>query len=176
MAKGPLVLIVFLILASGAIAIMVAVALSSLGAPLEQSALQAKGYALRRWWFIGLTLCLAIIFAVTVPWFPYAHPHGSSSTRGAALRVKIIAQQYGFTMPSVLPLNRPILFDVTSLDVNHGFGIYGPQDQLIAQVQAMPDYTNHLPVVFTRPGHYTVRCLEYCGIGHAYMRGGFDVR
>lgn len=174
MAKGPLVLPVFLILASGAIAIMVAVALSSLGPPLEQSALQPKGYALRRWWFIGLTLCLAVIFAVTVPWFPY--PHGSSGGTGAPLHVKVIAQQYGFTMPSVLPLNRPILFDVASMDVNHGFGIYGPQNQLVAQVQAMPDYTNHLPVTFTRPGHYTVRCLEYCGIGHAYMQGGFEVR
>jgi cytochrome c oxidase subunit 2 len=65
---------------------------------------------------------------------------------------------------------------VTATDVNHGFGIYTPNGKVFAQVQAMPDYVNHLELIFLVPGHYTVRCLEYCGIAHAAMHGEFDVR
>ena len=35
-------------------------------------------------------------------------------------------------------------FDVTSVDVNHGFGVYDPNGRLIGSVQAMPGYTNEL--------------------------------
>jgi cytochrome c oxidase subunit 2 len=78
-------------------------------------------------------------------------------------------------MPSHFPVNRRIIFEVTSRDVNHGFGVYDPQGHLIAQVQAMPDYVNYLEVTFHQPGRYTVRCLEYCGIGHAMMEKTISV-
>lgn len=78
--------------------------------------------------------------------------------------------------PAVVAAGDPIVFDVTSKDVNHGFGIYDPAGHLVAQVQAMPEYVNHLPLRLTARGHYTVRCLEYCGIAHAAMQGAFEVR
>jgi heme/copper-type cytochrome/quinol oxidase subunit 2 len=78
-------------------------------------------------------------------------------------------------MPDQFPLNRRIIFEVTSSDVTHGFGIYGPDGQLIAQTQAMPDYVNYLDVTFHQPGHYTVRCLEFCGVAHAIMQKDFTV-
>ncbi len=73
-------------------------------------------------------------------------------------------------------MNTHIIFDVTSADVNHGFGIYDPQGTLLGQVQAMPNYTNHLPFYFSRIGRYTIRCLEYCGIGHPAMLAVFRVQ
>ncbi|HEY9179147.1 MAG TPA: hypothetical protein VIO32_00405, partial [Candidatus Baltobacteraceae bacterium] len=110
------------------------------------------------------------VFIFTIPHFPYA----SAQTPGKHFTV--VAQQYSFALPTALPANTPVVFDVTSRDVNHGFAIYDPQGRLIGQVQAMPDYVNHLPFVFHVRGHYTVRCLEYCGIAHASMQGGFEVR
>jgi cytochrome c oxidase subunit 2 len=67
-------------------------------------------------------------------------------------------------------------FRVNSFDVNHGFGVYSPDDQLVAQTQAMPGYVNRLRVRFTQPGRYRVLCLELCGSGHHRMRGVFDVK
>lgn len=64
---------------------------------------------------------------------------------------------------------RPVVFYVTSADVNHGFGLYDPQGVLVAQVQAMPGYVNRLTHVFEAPGTYQVLCLEYCGLVHHNM-------
>lgn len=140
--------------------------------PLPQAEVTAAGYAIRRYWF-WFTLAVAIIvFAVTIPQFPYSKAAAAANARHYA----VFAQQYGFTLPATVPRNTPIVFDVTSKDVNHGFGIYRPDGTVISQVQAMPGYVNHLQVTFTVPGHYTVRCLEYCGIAHAAMQGGFDVK
>ena len=62
-----------------------------------------------------------------------------------------------------------------SFDVNHDFGIYDAAGRLLGQVQAMPGYTNHFVYVFQAPGAYTVRCLEYCGLGHHMMTASLTV-
>jgi cytochrome c oxidase subunit 2 len=128
-------------------------------------------YALRRWWLWLLVGGVIASFALSVPSFPYpvAAQHG-------APHYSVVAQQYSFQLPATVPLNTDVIFDVTSKDVNHGFGIYDPAGALVSQVQAMPQYTNHLPVRFIVPGQYTIRCLEYCGVAHHVMRAGFEVR
>lgn len=163
---------VFLVLAAAAIALMVWVATYRSRDVLPQAEVTATGYAIRRYWFWVTLLTAVAIFAITIPAFPYQR---AFDTRGA-MHVRVTAQQYGFDMPTSLPLDRPIVFDVTSKDVNHGFGIYTPDGRIFSQVQAMPGYVNHLEVRFTKPGHYTIRCLEFCGIAHAAMQGGFDVK
>lgn len=67
-------------------------------------------------------------------------------------------------------------FRVTSLDVNHGFAIYGPNNDIVAQTQAMPGYVNRLRWKFTTPGTYNILCLEYCGNGHQLMKSTFTVK
>lgn len=64
---------------------------------------------------------------------------------------------------------KPVTFEVTSADVNHGFGLYDGEGTLVAQVQAMPGYVNRLIHVFEAPGTYQVRCLEFCGLAHHGM-------
>jgi cytochrome c oxidase subunit II len=169
---GSTVFVVNLILAVGIIGLMTLVALSSRGGAVPQQTVTRTGYAVRRWWFIALVLVLVAGFLLTLPHFPYPRAGAEQGVQ----HYKIIARQYSFTLPASVPLNMPIVFDVTSQDVNHGFGIYDPQERLIGQVQAMPDYVNHLPFTFTLPGAYTVRCLEFCGVGHAYMHAQFEVR
>ncbi len=166
MALAMRLLLMFLVLATLAIAIFIAVALSTRLPAQEQSDVQHRGYAIRGKWFAAITLFLLAGFAATLPFFPYP---SAAAVLKPSLRVPVIAEQYAFIMPSHFPVNQRIIFAVTSRDVNHGFGVYDPQGHLIAQVQAMPDYVNYLEVTFRQPGRYTIRCLEYCGIGHAMM-------
>lgn len=168
--SGLVVLKIFLGAAVAAIAAFVFVAQYRAGAPASQETVTHAGYTIRRWWFAIIVVVALAAFAITIPEFPYPR----SATSGKHFTV--IAQQYSFTLPAVVPAETPIVFDVTARDVNHGFGIYDPDGHLIGQVQAMPDYVNHLPFLFRARGRYTVRCLEFCGIGHAGMQGSFEVR
>jgi cytochrome c oxidase subunit 2 len=92
------------------------------------------------------------------------------------LQVQVIGQQWQFTYryPQfggmettvlVLPVNRPVAFHVTSLDVIHSFWAY----QLGVKADANPMVDN---VAYTTPeqlGGFTVRCSELCGIWHGAM-------
>lgn len=171
MSIGQRVLVQFVIAAAIAIVSMVAIALSTHDAK-DRSELVKNRKALRRSWFCALVVATAIAFGASVRSFPYPAAAQLNTSRHFAA----IAQQYGFQLPRIVPAKTTVVFDVTSRDVNHGFAIYDPSDRLIAQVQAMPDYVNHLPLYFTRVGRYTVRCLEYCGIGHSGMQAAFEVR
>lgn len=72
--------------------------------------------------------------------------------------------------------NKIVEFQVTSDDVNHGFGIYNEKGNLLGQVQAMPNYVNNLLISFNEPGVYQVLCMEYCGVGHHVMQAFFRVK
>ena len=92
------------------------------------------------------------------------------------LQVQVIGQQWQFTYrypqfggmettQLVLPVNRPVAFHVTSLDVIHSFWAY----QLAVKADANPGVDN---VAYTTPqqlGGFTVRCSELCGIWHGAM-------
>jgi cytochrome c oxidase subunit 2 len=77
--------------------------------------------------------------------------------------------------PAIVPAGREIEFVLRSDDVNHGFGIYDPDGAFVAQAQVVPGKTQRLVRTFDRPGHYEILCLEFCGYGHAAMRGEFTV-
>ena len=171
MERGPAVLVWFLIVAGSATLVMLGVALSTRLPALPQSDVSRKGYELRRAWLWVLCASIVASFALSLPSFPYP----TTSQSRTLPHFAVVARQFSFKLPATIPLNTDVMFDVTSADVNHGFGIYDPNEQLIAQVQAMPGYTNHLPVRFSVPGTYTVRCLEYCGIAHHVMQASFEV-
>jgi cytochrome c oxidase subunit 2 len=151
---------------------MIGVAISTRKPPLAQADVTKMWYAIRRYWLIALIIAIVVSFLLSLPWFPY--PVAAQYTE--LQHYAVVAQQFSFQLPSTVPLNKELMFDVTSKDVNHGFGIYDPNDSLVAQVQAMPGYTNHLPVRFVLAGRYTIRCLEYCGIAHHAMQAAFEVR
>ncbi|MHB8189636.1 MAG: cytochrome c oxidase subunit II [Ferrimicrobium sp.] len=66
----------------------------------------------------------------------------------------------------VLPVNQPVQFDVTSLDVLHGFEIRAFGITLDANPGSVIP-TNI--VVPNKIGTYSVRCIELCGLYHSYM-------
>jgi cytochrome c oxidase subunit 2 len=94
----------------------------------------------------------------------------------SVLQVQVIGQQWAWTYryPQFggfetaqleLPLNEPVQFNVTSLDVIHSFWAY----QLGVKADANPGVNN---VAYTTPRHaggFVVRCDELCGLWHGAM-------
>jgi cytochrome c oxidase subunit 2 len=146
------------------------------GTPEPYEDVSRAGQRIRRRLFVAVVAVLASAFLVSSWWLPYRRI--AAARLGApAARVVVTGKEWQWTLSRTrVPASVPVEFDVTALDVNHGFGIYGPSGRLVAQVQAMPGYTNHLIVRFSELGQYTVRCLEYCGIPHIGMVANFEVR
>ena len=70
---------------------------------------------------------------------------------------------------------KPVVFRVSSNDVNHGFGVADAEGKLLFQTQAMPGYINQVQYTFSNPGTYQILCLEYCGLAHHSMRDEIKV-
>jgi cytochrome c oxidase subunit 2 len=92
------------------------------------------------------------------------------------LQVQVIGQQWRWTYryPSyggfettdlILPVDTPIEFHVTSLDVIHDFWAY----QLGVKADANPDSDNIAYTEALKTGGFVVRCDELCGIWHGAM-------
>jgi cytochrome c oxidase subunit II len=92
------------------------------------------------------------------------------------LQVQVIGQQWvwsyrfpqfgGFETTQLdLPINTPIEFHVTSLDVIHSFWAY----QLGVKADANPGVDNVAYTTAKQMGSFTVRCNELCGIWHGAM-------
>jgi cytochrome c oxidase subunit II len=95
---------------------------------------------------------------------------------GRPLEVQVIAQQWRFTYrypqfggfettQLMLPINEPIQFNVTSLDVIHSFWAY----QLGVKADANPGVNNVAYTTARQTGSVTVRCAELCGLWHGAM-------
>lgn len=133
---------------------------------------------LRRLRFV-LLVAFAVIgaaaFIVMWRWLPYRDIRFASMGAPHVL-VKATGIQWIWMLSGPrIPAGVPVEFAVQSFDVNHDFGIFDAAGRLLGQVQAMPGYTNHFVYVFPAPGTYTVRCLEYCGLGHHLMTTSLTV-
>ena len=131
---------------------------------------QAVGYWVRRRWLAFLCALLVVVIGLSLFELPYAR----GGTHGTVVTVKG-GQFFWAIDPARIRADVPVRFDVTSLDVNHGFGIYDPAGHMIGSVQAMPGYHNKLDLTFHTPGVYHVLCLEYCGLNHHLMQASFTV-
>ena len=142
-------------------------------------------YRIRSVYFVIILGVAIIALAFTLPRTPYySNKYG---VQKPDLTVKALGEMWSWTLTPgpgvasaegnlVLPVGKVVEFDVSSKDVNHNFAIYNSAGELVAQVQAMPDYTNRLVYTFNVPGHYYVLCLEYCGVAHHAMNSEFDVK
>jgi cytochrome c oxidase subunit II len=91
------------------------------------------------------------------------------------LQVDVTGQQWlwTFTYPGtgvetrtlVLPINRPVQFNVTSVDVTHGFWPVS----LGVQVDANPAVVTVIRATPDKLGNFTVRCSQLCGLYHSFM-------
>lgn len=147
------------------------------------TAASAKVYRARAVYFVLLAAAVVVSLAFTLPMTPYPSRFGD---RKPEVTVRAVGEMWSWSLSTdlrdaavqnpVLPAGKLVEFDVSSKDVNHNFAIYNAGGELVAQVQAMPDYTNRLFFTFAEPGHYYILCLEYCGVGHHAMNAEFDVK
>lgn len=161
----------------GAVFAAIAVALMALFAfiaaragrdvPLED--VQRTGYRLRKRWLFLLAALLPLVVGIAALATPY--PSGGDRTV-----VKVTSGQFFFALdPPQVAAGTKVRFDVTSLDVNHGFGLYDPHGEFLGSVQAMPGRHNRLDLTLSAPGRYRILCFEYCGLKHHEMAGSFTV-
>lgn len=65
----------------------------------------------------------------------------------------------------VIPLNKAVILDLKSVDVNHGFFI--PAFRVKEDV--VPGYKNYLWFIPQYIGNYEILCTQYCGLMHSNM-------
>ena len=137
----------------------------------DYSAIASLGYLIRRWWLLFLLAAGVLVSAWSLIPFPL-----QAGVVGAPRAVDVVGRQWSWDLGShTAQVGESVRFRVTSADVNHGFALYGPDDQIVAQTQAMPGYINELDVTFKQPGLYRVLCLEYCGTAHHGMIAEINV-
>ena len=165
------VLVIFLVIALAFAALFVIVALRS-RREVEYERVRDVGYRLRKPWLIGLGATLAIVLAALAFFIPSSAAEGPDVTE-----VRVVGGQFYWSLaPDTFRRGEQVVFDVTSADVNHGFGLYDPDGRLIGSVQAMPGYHNRLAVTLEQAGRYTIACFEYCGLDHHVMIRELEVR
>lgn len=132
-----------------------------------------KTTALRRILFAVLVVIFGVAAFGTL--IPYPDPPQQGPLNASQI-VTVIGHQWYWEMSTEqVTVGTPVEFAVTSADVNHGFAIYGPDERIVTQTQAMPGYTNKLLYTFKQPGTYMIRCLEYCGMVHHAMESPLNV-
>lgn len=135
----------------------------------------ASAYRARTWLFgLAVVILVAMNFK-TLGELPYVST--MTTPAGAAIqRADIVGEQWSWAIkPDTFAVGQTVEFHVSSKDVNHGFGLYDPDMRLVAEVQAMPGYTNVLRYTFNQSGDYRVLCLEYCGVAHHVMAADIKV-
>lgn len=164
--------VVSLVGMAGVLVIFLAVARRA-SEPADASGAASKVARIRTSLFWVLVLVIVAITALTLGRLPYAAQQGGSAE---PLTVTATGEQWRWTLShGGAVVGQPVTFAVSSVDVNHGFGIYDESLRLVAQVQAMPGYVNTLRHTFTEPGIYRVLCLEYCGVSHHDMPAEFVI-
>ena len=135
-----------------------------------------------RSWLVAVLLALVALLFATIFFTPYSQSAGP----GPVQVVRVTGQQFAWKIePSTVKAGVKVEFDVVSVDVGHGFGVYTDKLKFLFQVQAAPPDPDKPagtpgPVTkifhtFETPGTYKVLCLEFCGRDHHLMEAQFEV-
>jgi len=178
--------VVFMVLAAPVAALVYAIAFYSLFAwrhrsndpdepPPDAEPQRGNGPITVIWLTVSTLLVVVLLFWGITVWSAQQVVHPN------ALQVNVTGQQWLWTYsyPGTgvetrtleLPVNRPVQFNVTSVDVTHGFW----PAALGVQVDANP---NVVTVIRTTPntlGSFIVQCSQLCGLYHAFMNNNGDV-
>ncbi len=116
--------------------------------------------------------------------YAYTVLRSNEANKPGAMTVNVTARQFAFefSYPQTggkqvisselyLPVNRPVVFKIRSLDVIHSFFV----PSFSEKIDAVPGIATTLRVTPTAIGSYPVECTELCGAGHSLMRTGVRV-
>jgi cytochrome c oxidase subunit 2 len=97
------------------------------------------------------------------------------------VHINVVAHQFAWTFiysngfvsedVAVVPANAIVVFNVTSRDVYHQFGL----PYFRVKTDAIPGRMSAVWIQTTQVGNFTVQCFELCGAGHATMIGTLAV-
>jgi cytochrome c oxidase subunit II len=172
-------IVLFTVLAAPVAGIVYAVGLYSLVAwrhrgnqdepPPDGPPLRGNGALTVTWLTMSSVLCLALLVWGLGQYTAEQTPHTNE------LQVDVTGQQWlwTFTYPGtgvssrvlVLPVNRAVEFNVTSVDVTHGFWL----PALGVQVDANPGEVTVIEATTNKLGSFEVHCSQLCGLYHSFM-------
>jgi cytochrome c oxidase subunit 2 len=125
------------------------------------------------WLVVSSVLCLfAVVWGTIV-----LQKDNAALLDAKSMNVNVTGQQWAWNFDYVdngtvrsanlyLPVNKPVVFHVTSRDVIHGFWIV----QMGIKVDANPGYVTETSATPNKIGIYDLRCAELCGLYHAFMQ------
>jgi len=137
----------------------------------------------------GLALAVFLLIDVNLAYHDHvawAVVWGAPPSVNEALRVEIMPEQFAWNIRYAgpdgqfrtaddvttinqlhIPVNRPVLVQLSSKDVIHSFFL----PNLRIKMDAVPGMVTSLYFQAKRPGTYDIACAEHCGFGHYRMRG-----
>jgi cytochrome c oxidase subunit 2 len=135
-------------------------------------ALRGHGLTSGVWISLSSALCL---FLLVWGLAALSSVDSAAASSASPLEIDVTGQQWvwTFSYPTqgvesdqlVLPIDRPVVFKVTSYDVIHSFWV----PEMGIKVDANPGVTTSTSTRPDRLGTYHVRCAELCGLLHADM-------
>ena len=130
-----------------------------------------RGSGLAEALWVGASVVLVIVLLIWGMGFLASE----TAPQNNVVQVNVTGQQWFWTYSYpgtgvtsnklVLPVNREIQFNITSMDVTHGFWPV----ELGDQIDANPGFITHITVEPNQLGSFDVRCSQLCGLYHAYM-------
>lgn len=125
------------------------------------------------YWGIAVVSFLVVVLGGTILQVPYWTDNGKEAVPQT---VNVVGRQYAWTVdPPRVRVGEKTRFEVQAADVNHGLGLYDPDNVLIKQVNVSPGVTQHFIITFDEPGVYKLLCLEFCGVDHHLMENKLEV-
>ncbi len=106
--------------------------------------------------FVGISMAIALLAA------------GQDTRSGEAHVIKMTAKKYEFNPKEItVKQGEKVRLIITATDRDHGFKLeeYGINQKLQKGIPATIEFTAD------KPGTFTFKCSEFCGLGHPKMKG-----
>jgi cytochrome c oxidase subunit 2 len=97
-----------------------------------------------------------------------SRPAGDAGDDANLKVIALTARQWSYDPPSItLKVGVPVVLELTSADVHHGFNL----PELGVRADAIPGKASRVKVVPDKKGTFEFHCDYYCGSGHEGMEG-----
>jgi cytochrome c oxidase subunit 2 len=122
-------------------------------------------------------LMAIVLITVASQSFATYNAFSTAPSSPTTIHINVVGHQFAWTFVyadgyvsediAYVPVNAIVIFNVTSRDVYHQFGL----PYFRVKTDAIPGRYSPVWIQTTEPGNFTVQCFELCGAGHATMIG-----
>lgn len=123
--------------------------------------------------FVGFLVVLGVSLHIitynTIPWAAM-DINRADITPDKTFDIKVVNHEFQLPAEKLeIKVGEKALFDVTSMDLTYGFGLFRQDNSMLFQMQVVPGHRNDILWQFDKPGVYTIRSTEYSGPKGAQM-------